>query len=110
MLANYQLDAIVAPTGGPAWSIILVNGDHYGGGCSSLAAVSGYPHITVPAGFVHELPVGSSFFAGAWSEPKLIALAHAFERGTQALQPALHTICGTLRAVESGSYSTPYRF
>ena len=85
-LAKYQLDAIVAPTGGPAWSIDLVNGDHYGGGCSSPAAVSGYPHITVPAGFVHELPVGLSFFAGAWSEPKLIALAHAFERGTQALR------------------------
>ena len=85
-IAKYQLDAIVAPTGSPAWSIDLVNGDHYGGGCSSPAAVSGYPHITVPAGFVHELPVGLSFFANAWSEPKLIALAHAFERGTQALR------------------------
>ena len=85
-IAKYQLDAIVAPTGGPAWSIDLVNGDHYGGGCSSPAAVSGYPHITVPAGFVHELPVGLSFFANAWSEPKLIALAHAFEQGTRALR------------------------
>ena len=83
-LAKHQLDAILAPTGGPAWTIDLVNGDHYGGGCSSPAAVSGYPHITVPAGFVHDLPVGLSFFAGAWSEPRLIALAHAFERGTQA--------------------------
>jgi amidase len=83
-LAKYQLDAIVAPTGGPAWAIDWVNGDHYGGGCSSPAAVSGYPHITVPAGFVHNLPVGISFFAGAWSEPRLIALAYAFEQGTQA--------------------------
>ena len=85
-IAKYQLDAIVAPTGSPAWSIDLVNGDDYGGGCSSPAAVSGYPHITVPAGIIHELPVGLSFFAGAWSEPKLIALAHAFERGTEALR------------------------
>ncbi len=83
-IARYRLDAIVAPTGGPAWTIDLVNGDHYGGGCSSPAAVSGYPHVTVPAGFVHDLPVGLSLFAGAWSEPRLIALAHAFERGTQA--------------------------
>ena len=62
-IAKYQLDAIVAPTGSPAWSIDLVNGDDYGGGCSSPAAVSGYPHITVPAGIIHELPVGLSFFA-----------------------------------------------
>ncbi len=83
-MAKYQLDAIVAPTGGPAWRVDWVNGDHYGGGCSSPAAVSGYPHITVPAGFVHDLPVGISFFAGAWSEARLIGLAHAFEQGTQA--------------------------
>ncbi len=83
-MAQHRLDAIVAPTGGPAWTIDLVNGDHYSGGCSSPAAVSGYPHVTVPAGFVHGLPVGISLFAGAWSEPRLIALAHAFERGTQA--------------------------
>jgi len=82
-LAKYQLDAIIAPTGGPAWAIDWINGDHYGGGCSSPAAVSGYPHITVPAGFVHDLPVGISFFAGAWSEARLIGLAYAFEQGTQ---------------------------
>ncbi len=85
-LAKYRLDAIVAPTGGPAWSIDLVNGDHFGGSCSSPAAVSGYPHITVPAGFIHELPVGISFFAGAWSESKLIALAYAFEQATQVFR------------------------
>ncbi len=83
-IAKYRLDAIVAPTGGPAWCIDLVNGDHCGGGCSTPAAVSGYPHITVPAGFVHGLPVGISFFAGAWQEPTLVKLAHAFEQGTQA--------------------------
>ena len=57
--------------------------NHFGGGCSSTAAVAGYPHITVPAGFIHDLPVGISFFAGAWQEPTLIKFAYAFEQGTQ---------------------------
>lgn len=83
-LAAQQLDAIVAPTTGPAWLIDLVNGDHYGGSCTTPAAVAGYPHITVPAGFVFGLPVGISFFAGAWSEPTLLRLAYAFEQATQA--------------------------
>ncbi len=82
VLAEHQLDAIAAPTGGPAWCTDLVNGDHFGGGCSTLPAVAGYPHITVPAGFVRGLPVGISFFAGAWSEPTLIRLAYAFEQAT----------------------------
>jgi amidase len=83
-LAAQQLDAIVAPTTGPAWLIDLVNGDHYGGSCTTPAAVAGYPHITVPAGFVFGLPIGLSFFAGAWSEPALLCLAYAFEQATQA--------------------------
>ena len=83
-LASNHLDAIVAPTNGPAWTIDLVTGDHFGGGYSSPSAVAGYPHITVPAGFVHGLPVGLSFFAGAWSEPRLIGLAYAFEQATRA--------------------------
>jgi amidase len=83
-LAAQQLDTIVAPTTGPAWPIDLVNGDHYGGSCTTPAAVAGYPHITVPAGFVFGLPVGISFFAGAWSEPALLRLAYAFEQATQA--------------------------
>lgn len=86
-LAEQRLDAIVAPTTGPAWLIDLVNGDHYGGSCTTPAAVAGYPHITVPAGFVFGLPVGLSFFAGAWSEPTLIRLAYAFEQATQAHRP-----------------------
>ncbi len=77
------LDAIVAPTTGPAWLTDLVNGDHVSGGCSTPAAVAGYPHITVPAGFVHGLPVGVSFFGPAWSEPTLLRLAYAYEQATK---------------------------
>ncbi len=83
-LAAGRLDAIVAPTNGPAWTIDLVTGDHFGGGYSSPSAVAGYPHVTVPAGFVHGLPVGLSFFAGAWTEPQLIRYAYAFEQATRA--------------------------
>ncbi len=80
---RHQLDAIVAPTGGPAWTIDLVNGDHFGGRSSSAAAVAGYPNVTVPAGLVHGLPVGISFFGRAWSEPVLLRVAYAFEQATQ---------------------------
>jgi amidase len=86
-LRKHQLDAIVAPSGGPAWLTDLVNGDHHSGGCSSPAAVAGYPNITVPAGYVRGLPVGISFFAGAFQEPTLIKLAFAFERATEVRQP-----------------------
>ena len=82
-IVKHRLDAIVAPTGSPAWPTDYVNGDHEFG-CSQLAAVAGYPHITVPAGFVFGLPVGVSFFASAWSEPTLIRLAYAFEQATKA--------------------------
>jgi amidase len=77
-----NLDALVAPTGGPAWLIDFVDGDHFGGGSSRAAAVAGYPSITVPAGFVFGLPVGISFFGRAWSEPLLIRLTYAFEQAT----------------------------
>jgi len=80
----HNLDALVAPTGDPSFTIDLVNGDHYtGGGTSRLPAVSGYPHVTVPAGHVFGLPVGLSFMGRAWSEPRLIALAYAFEQATR---------------------------
>ncbi|MCG6190901.1 amidase [Maribellus maritimus] len=82
-LKKHSLDAIVAPTNGPSWTIDWVNGDHFGGGSSSPAAISGYPNITVPAGYVHGLPIGVSFFAEAWSEPKLLKLAYAFEQATK---------------------------
>ena len=72
--------AIVAPTGGPAWPTDLVNGDHFGGGSSSMPAAAGYPNITVPTGLVFGLPVGMSFFGPAFSEERLIGVAAAYER------------------------------
>ncbi|MDX2444082.1 MAG: amidase [Bacteroidales bacterium] len=78
----YKLDAIIAPTGGPAWKTDHINGDAFQVGSSSPAAISGYPNITVPMGFIDELPVGLSFFGRAWSEPILIEIAYAFEQGT----------------------------
>ncbi len=84
---RHQLDAIVAPTGGPAWPTDPVNGDHYVGGSSSPAAIAGYPTITVPAGHVHGLPVGITFLGRAWSEPVLLRLAHAFEQATAHRRP-----------------------
>jgi amidase len=87
VLTRFRLDAIVAPTGSPAWPIDLINGDHFLGASSTPAAVAGYPSITVPAGDVQGLPVGLSFIGGAWSEAKLLALAYAFEQATRHRQP-----------------------
>lgn len=87
IMKKNRLDALVAPTGGPAWSTDWVNGDHFSGGYSSASAVAGYPHITVPAGYVFGLPVGISFFASAFSEPKLIRIAYAFEQATKVRKP-----------------------
>ncbi len=85
---EHELDAIIAPTGGPAWTIDLVNGDHFGGGSSSPAAVAGYPNVTLPMGNVRGLPVGLSFFGRAWSEPTLLRLTYAFEQATNhRIQP-----------------------
>jgi len=80
---KYKLDAIVAPTGSPAWATDLINGDHFTGASSTPAAVAGYPNINVPAGFSHGLPVGISFFGRAYSEPTLIKLAYSFEQSTK---------------------------
>jgi len=80
---KHNLDALVGPTGGPAWLTDLIDGDHFGGGSSGAAAVAGYPNVTVPAGFVFGMPVGISFFGRAWSEPVLIRLAYAFEQATK---------------------------
>jgi amidase len=96
LMDKHHLDAIVAPTGGPAWLTDLVNGDHSAGGSSNAAAVAGYPNINVTAGFLAGLPVGISFFGRAWSEPALIKLAYSFEQATKARQAPrfLPTITG----------------
>jgi amidase len=85
--AKHKVDAIVAPSGGPAWLIDHVNGDSGSGGSSSLCAISGYPNITVPAGFWFGLPLAVSFMGPAWSEPTLLKLAYAFEQATKARKP-----------------------
>ena len=82
IMNNNKLDAIITPTGSPAWKTDLLLGDHYLGGSSSLAAISGYPAITLPMGFVDDLPVGITFFGRAWSEPLLIEIAYSYEQGT----------------------------
>jgi amidase len=87
VMKKNRLDALVAPTGGPAWPTDWINGDHFTGGYSSASAVAGYPHITVPAGYVFGLPVGISFFGGAFSESKLIKIAYAFEQATKVRRP-----------------------
>ncbi len=87
VLDTFQLDALVAPTGGPAWLIDLPHGDHFIGGSSKPAAMAGYPIISIPAGYVAGLPVGLSFMGRAYSEPTLIKLAYAFEHATQVRRP-----------------------
>jgi amidase len=82
-MKKYKLDAIVAPTGSPAWVTDPVNGDHFSGASSTPAAVAGYPNINVPAGYAHDLPVGISFFGRAYSEPTLIKIAYAYEQATK---------------------------
>ncbi|MEQ9424094.1 MAG: amidase [Cyclobacteriaceae bacterium] len=83
VMNEYQLDAIIAPTGSPAWKTDLTNGDHYTIYSSSPAAIAGYPNITVPMGQIDGLPVGISIFGRPWSEPKLIEIAYGFEQGTK---------------------------
>lgn len=83
LMDKHNLDALIAPTNGPSWSIDWVNGDSFTGGSSSPAAISGYPNITVPMGFVEGLPIGLSFFGRAWSEAVLLEIAYAFEQATK---------------------------
>lgn len=87
VMKGNKLDALVAPTGGPAWTNDVVNGDHFLGAASMLPAVAGYPHITVPMGDSKGLPLGLSFMGEAWSEAKLIGMAYAFEQKTKARTP-----------------------
>jgi len=86
---KYKLDAIVVPSGGPAWLIDMINGDSINWDMESTSppAVAGYPHLTVPAGSISGLPIGLSFIGRAWQEAMLIRLAYAFEQATQARKP-----------------------
>jgi amidase len=87
VLKEHNLDALIAPSAGPPWLTDYIKGDNSGGGFTSPAAVAGYPHVTVPAGYVAGLPCGVSFVGTAWSEPRLIALAYAFEQATRSRRP-----------------------
>ncbi len=84
MMADHQVVALIAPTTGPAWTIDTVNGDHYLGAASTLPAVAGYPHLTVPMGFVRGMPVGMSFIGGKWDDARILSLGYGFEQATMA--------------------------
>jgi amidase len=87
MLAEHDVEILIAPTTGPAWEITLGDGDTFSGSASRLPAVAGYPHLTVPMGFVGDLPVGMSFIGPAWSDARVLSLGYAFEQRTQARRP-----------------------
>ena len=87
VMDKYKLDAIISLSGSPAWKTDLINGDNFSISSSVYAALSGYPNINVPMGFVGEVPVGISFFGRAWSEPVLLEIAYAYEQGTKKRKP-----------------------
>ena len=87
IMDEFELDALVMPSGSPPWKIDLIDGDHYMGGCAQPAALAGYPAISVPAGYAHGLPVGITLMGRAYSEATLIRLAFAFEQATKARRP-----------------------
>jgi amidase len=87
LLKAQQLDALIAPTTGPSWTTDLLNGDHLTGGAGTLPAIAGYPHLTVPMGFIRGLPVGLSFIGPAWSESQLLSMGYAYEQRTRARKP-----------------------
>ncbi|MEZ5320332.1 MAG: amidase, partial [Vicinamibacterales bacterium] len=96
---RFRVDALVAPTGGPAWVTDLINGDHFSGGSSSVAARAGYPNLSVPAGYVLGLPIGLSFFGRRWSEATLLKLGYAFEQATKLRRPPAFRTDDDLSAV-----------
>lgn len=96
LLKASRLDALVAPTTGPAWLIDVVNGDQYtGGGASTLPAVAGYPHLTVPMGYIKGMPVGLSFIGAAWADADILGMGYAYEQRSRARRPPLY-----LRSIE----------
>jgi amidase len=102
VVTRHRLEAIVCPTTGPAWMTDLLSGDHYtGGGASTVPAIAGYPHVTVPMGFVAGLPVGLSFFGRAWTEATLLKLAYAYEQATKHREPPKFLATVDLQAVEA---------
>ena len=96
LVKEHDLVALVSPTYDPAWVIDLVNGDHFGGAASTIPAVAGYPHLTVPMGQVSGLPVGISFMGPAWTEQKLLSLGYAYEQATHARKPPTYPATLTL--------------
>jgi len=86
LMREHDVVALIAPTTGPAWTTDVVNGDHYAGSASQMPAIAGYPHLTVPMGFVEGLPVGMSFIAGKWEDAKVLSLGYAFEQLTRAIR------------------------
>lgn len=107
VLGEAKLDALVAPTGAPAWLTDFVRGDHSGSGFSTAAAVAGYPHLTVPAGFVFGLPVGLSFVGPAWSEGRLIAMGYAYEQATKHRRAPRYLKTVGLKDSEAGYANLP---
>jgi amidase len=97
LMTKNNLDAIIAPTGGPAWTTDVLNGDHFTGGSSTPAAVAGYPNVQVPTGYVYGLPIGISFFGRAFTEPKLIRIAYAYEQASRHRQPPRFLPAANLR-------------
>jgi amidase len=100
VLAQHNLDALVTPTGGAPWLTDLVTGDHFGMSSSTPPAVAGYPAITVPAGWDHGLPMGITFMGKAFSEPKLLGFAYAFEQATHARRPPRYPPAVDLKAAK----------
>ncbi len=100
LLKDNDVAVLIAPTTGPAWMTDVVNGDHYLGSASTLPAVAGYPHLTVPMGQVGGLPVGLSFIGGQWQDARVLALGYAFEQlGPQRVAPAFPGSLNGTRAV-----------
>lgn len=103
LMTRHGVHALIAPTIGPAWLTNLDKGDAVSGSATTLPAVAGYPHLTVPMGFVEGLPVGLSFIGPAWSEATLLAMGYAFEQRTRARRPPALPATPAAAAAPAGS-------